>query len=245
MAYAAAAVMLVGMVGAVGYKAFRWRQSAALWHGRWEALHSNPAGMNHFRAANQRVARPSPMVAGRVVFLGASITEALDLEHSFRGADFVNRGTGGQLVWQQYLRLIPDAIDLNPESIVLKMCAINLLPDAPPLPETQFYFEQMVTAITQRGMKPILATTVPVTRRWDQDEAGGTATAKLRSFNDWLRAYARDHHFMVLDYAAALSDEQGYLIEALSEDGLHPNSEGRRRMIEVIRTVVVQGRVPR
>ena len=41
----------------------------------------------------------------------------------------------------------PDALDLNPEAVVIKMCAINLLPDAPPLEETQYYFAMLADTI--------------------------------------------------------------------------------------------------
>lgn len=240
----AAALCLFGLCGAVGYKAFRYRQDSKRWHDRWTSLHRNPAGLDRFRADNARLPRSEGMVPGRVVFLGASITEQLNLAQAFPGREFINRGTGGQLVWQQLLRLGPDALDLHPEQVVVKMCAINLLPDAPSLDETRYFFTQMVETIVRRGVKPVLATAVPVTRGWDRTEADGTATAKIRTFNDWVRSYARDHHHLVLDYASVLSDEQGYLIETFSEDGLHPNDTGRRRMLELIRSTLIQGRPP-
>jgi hypothetical protein len=39
-----------------------------------------------------------------------------------------------------------------------------------------------------------------------------------------------------------LADDQGYLPDSLTEDGLHPNDAGKRRMTELIRTVLVEGR---
>ncbi len=240
----AAALCLFGVCGALGYKAFRYRQDSKRWHDRWLSLHSNPAHLDRYRAANARLPRSDGPVAGRVVFLGASITEQLDLARAFPGHEFLNRGTGGQLVWQQLLRLGPDALDLHPEQVVVKMCAINLLPDAPGVDETRYYFTQMIETIRRQGVKPVLATTVPVTRAWDQAEAGGTATAKIRSFNEWVRSYGRAHHDIVLDYASVLSDDDGYLIDTFSEDGLHPNESGRRRMLELIRSSLLQGRMP-
>lgn len=241
---AVAALALLGVTGAVGYKAYRYRQDSKRWYDRWLALHANPSNRDHYRAANARVPHSEGLVEGRIVFLGASITESLDLRAAFPQREFLNRGIGGQMVWQQFLRLGPDALDLNPEGVVLKMCAINLQPDAPPLDETRYYFSLMADAVRRRGMKVIVATTVPVTRRWDREEANGTATARLREFNDWLRGYAREHHDVVIDYASVLSDEQGYLIETFSEDGLHPNDAGKRRMLELIRSVLIQGRMP-
>ncbi|MEZ4405495.1 MAG: GDSL-type esterase/lipase family protein [Polyangiales bacterium] len=241
IAYAAAAVVLLGVGAAGAYKALRWRRDANTWHTRWLALHSNPAGRDQYREDNARI-RSQPSVPHRVVFLGASITERIRFDQEFPEQPFVNRGASGQLVWQQLLRIEPDALDLRPESVVLKMCAINLLPDAPPFEETQYYFASMADRVRARGVKAILATTVPVTRRWDQDEAGGRATPLIRRFNDWVRDQARMHREVLLDYASVLQDEEGYLPNDLSDDGLHPNAAGQRRMIALIRSVIVEGR---
>jgi acyl-CoA thioesterase I len=236
----ALALMLTGL-GVVSYKAWRYRSDARTWHDRWLALHSDPAHRSRYRAENERI-RNEGVVPGRVVFLGASITDQLDLAGEFPGVPFINRGDGGQLVWQQLLRLEPDALELRPEMVVIKMCAINMLPDAPPFEETQFYFAQMADQVRGHGSKLVFATTVPVTRAWDRAEAGGNATPKIRRFNEWVRDQARMRRDMILDYASVLSDDEGYLPDSLSDDGLHPNQAGRRRMIGLIRSVLIEGR---
>lgn len=241
VAFVAAAAAVVAVTGAVAFKAWRYRKDAQLWHGRWLALHSDPGGLDQYRADNERL-RALGVQRHRVVFLGASITEMLDLAGSFPDRNFVNRGAGGQLVWQQFLRLDHDALSLRPEAVVLKMCAINLLPDAPPFEETQRYFAMMAERVRARGVKAVLATAVPVSRRWDMSEANGRATPQLVRFNNWVRDQARMHHDLLLDYAQVLADDQGYLPDSLTDDGLHPNEVGRRRMLALIRTVLVEGR---
>ncbi len=236
----AIALLLTGL-GVVSYKAWRYRADAKTWHDRWHMLHSDPAHRGHYRADNERL-RNQGVVPGRIVFLGASITEQLDLAGEFPGLPFVNRGDSGQLVWQQYLRIEPDALQLSPEMVVIKMCAINLLPDAPPFEESQFYYAAMADAVRAHGSKVVHATTVPVTRAWDRSEASGNATPLIRRFNEWVRDQARMRQETLLDYAQALSDEEGYLPDTLSEDGLHPNRAGRQRMTGLIRAVILEGR---
>ena len=236
----ALALMLTGL-GVVSYKAWRYRSDAQTWHDRWLGLHSDPAHRSRYRAENERL-RNEGVVPGRVVFLGASITDQLDLAGEFPGVPFVNRGDTGQLVWQQYLRLEPDALELRPEMVVIKMCAINLLPDAPPFEETQFYFAQMAEQVRSRHVKLVFATTVPVSRAWDRAEADGTATPKIRRFNEWVRDQARMRRDMLIDYASVLADDEGYLPDALTDDGLHPNRAGRQRMVGLIRAVLLEGR---
>lgn len=241
IAYVAAAVALLGAGGLVAFKAYRYRKDAQTWHDRWLALHSDPGNRDRYRADNERL-RAQGVVPHRVVFLGASITESLDLASAFPGRPFVNRGAGGQLVWQQLLRLDDDALNLRPEAVVLKMCAINLLPDAPTFDDTQRYYALMAERVRARGVKAILATTVPVSRQWDMAEANGRATPQIARFNQWVRDQARIHHDLLLDYAQVLADDQGYLPDSLTDDGLHPNEAGKRRMTELIRTVLIEGR---
>ena len=224
--YQGALALLLAGLGAMTYKALRYRSDARTWHERWLSLHADPAHRSRFAADNERL-RNEGVVSGRVVFLGASITEQLDLAAEFPTSHFVNRGDGGQLVWQQLLRVESDALSLRPEMVVLKMCAINLLPDAPPFDETQSYYAQLADRVRSHGVKVVHATTVPVSRTWDRVEAGGAATGRIRRFNEWLRDTARMRHELVLDYAAALGDDEGYLPDALTADGLHPRLHPR------------------
>jgi lysophospholipase L1-like esterase len=41
-----------------------------------------------------------------------------------------------------------------------------------------------------------------------------------------MREYAAKNHLIYLDYYSAMMDEQGYLKDELSNDGLHPNANG-------------------
>ncbi len=235
-----AAMLALCLGGVVTHKALRYRQDAQRWHARWLSLRRDPGGRDRYRADNARL-RAAGRVEHRVVFLGASITERLDLQRLFPDRNFVNRGEGGQLVWQQWLRLEPDALSLDPEAVVIKMCAINLLDDAPPYEQTQSDYAAMADTIRARHVKVILATTVPVTRAYDQAEGGGV-TVMITRFNEWVRDQARAHQDTLMDYAAAIADDEGYLPDALSDDGLHPNRMGMERMAQTIRTVLVEGR---
>lgn len=237
---AAAAALLLAGGALITVKALRYRKDAQRWHARWSALHGDPGTLARYRADNERLRREGP-APKRVVFLGASITEALDLVGQFPREPLVNRGIGGQLIWQQWLRLDADALSLSPAAVVIKTCAINMLPDAPPLEETQGYYRRMAEAIRGRGARVIYATCVPISRGYDRSEGDGHVRERVQRFNAWVRDEARQHDGTLLDYAAALGDAEGYLPDALSDDGLHPNAEGRRRMLDAIRTVVVDG----
>ena len=61
----------------------------------------------------------APAVAGRVVFLGDSITDGWDLAKYFPGKPYVNRGISGQTTMQMLVRMHPDVIHLRPAAFIL------------------------------------------------------------------------------------------------------------------------------
>jgi lysophospholipase L1-like esterase len=230
------AVLTLGaaLVAALGVRYVRQtRARAALAESRYARVMRDPAGLTRYRADDARL-RATQRVPGRVVFLGASITEGMDLATRFPGRDFINRGMSGQYVWQQYLRMPEDVFALAPEAVVLKVCAINLRDDAPPPEQTRGFFARMADEARARGIRPVLATVVPVARGYERERAAGDLHVRIAAMNDWIRAYARAHGDAVLDYAAALADPQGYMPDALSDDGLHPNARGYERMYAAI-----------
>jgi lysophospholipase L1-like esterase len=73
---------------------------------------------------------------GAIVFLGDSITESLDLAHSFPGLKVANRGIAGDTTRGMLCRLQDNVLDLQPKAIVL-LGGINDLFHAPQgTPET-------------------------------------------------------------------------------------------------------------
>jgi lysophospholipase L1-like esterase len=49
---------------------------------------------------------------------------------------------------------------------------------------------------------------------------------QIKALNEWMRKYAAGNHAIYLDYYSAMVDEQGFLKDEFSEDGLHPNAKG-------------------
>jgi lysophospholipase L1-like esterase len=49
---------------------------------------------------------------------------------------------------------------------------------------------------------------------------------QIRALNHWMKDYAARNRLIYLDYYSAMVDENGYLRDELSNDGLHPNAQG-------------------
>jgi lysophospholipase L1-like esterase len=51
-------------------------------------------------------------------------------------------------------------------------------------------------------------------------------TEQIVALNGWIRDFATRSGALYCDYYSALADQMSFLKNGLSEDGLHPNSQG-------------------
>ncbi len=49
---------------------------------------------------------------------------------------------------------------------------------------------------------------------------------KIVEMNKWLKSYAEKHRLTYLDYYSAMVDDNGFIRDGISFDGLHPNAKG-------------------
>src|SRR6266567_2901369 len=71
-----------------------------------------------YRDANAAL-KPPAAGENRVVFFGDSITDIWNLDESFPGKPYVNRGIGGQTTSQMLVRFRQDVINLQPKVVVI------------------------------------------------------------------------------------------------------------------------------
>ncbi|MBC8184860.1 acylhydrolase [candidate division KSB1 bacterium] len=175
----------------------------------------------------------------KIVLLGASITEDWELSKYFENSPFINMGIKGQFSGQYLLRFKRDVIDLKPKAVVIKLCAINITRDIP-FEVSRDNVLMMTQLAVANGIKPVLASIIPVTKEFDIKRSSKDITEEIKQFNSWLKNYAGKSGFEYLDYAKAMSDEMGYLKNAVSRDGLHPNEKGYEIMVSVLSQLIVE-----
>lgn len=190
---------------------------------------SDWANLVRYREANLPLAN-SPD-AGRVVFMGDSITEVWAAEPFFRdNVHFVGRGIGGQTALQMLARFRTDVIQLRP-AVVHIMAGTNDI--AQNLgPETQEealgYIASMTELAHSNGIKVVIGSVPPTADfPWRR---GMAPAAKIRQFNVKLAAYAASHGATYADYWGLLAASDGAMKPQYSRDGLHPNVTGYQAM---------------
>jgi lysophospholipase L1-like esterase len=119
--------------------------------------------LGRFHAANEAL-KKEPAVAGRVVFMGDSITDFWRLEDYFPGKPYVNRGIGGQTTPQMLVRMYPDVIELKPAAMVVLAGTNDISHNTGP--STAEMVQQNIMAMTElaqhHGIKTILCSILPV-----------------------------------------------------------------------------------
>jgi lysophospholipase L1-like esterase len=211
--------------------------------------------LGRYHKANEEL-KKQPADAKRVVFMGDSITDFWKLSDSFPGKPYVNRGIGGQTTPQMLVRMYPDVINLKPAAMVLLAGTNDIARNTGPA--TAEMIEQNITAITElaqlHGIKVILCSVLPVSdypflqHQGDPPPAPpapprvrmteGRPPADILKLNAWLKDYAGRVHAIYVDYFSAVVDEKGWLKDALSDDGLHPNDAGYKVMTPLVSAAI-------
>jgi lysophospholipase L1-like esterase len=172
----------------------------------------------------------------RVVFFGASITRRWDLESDFPKVNMINRGVGGQLVPGMLSRFKRDVLDLKPDAVIIKFCSINIRPHQQ-LQMLQEGMTMMAEMAQTKGIKPIISTIIPAGK--PEAHIGDFSVAdSLNKFNDWVRSYAESSGLPLIDFAAAIEDDQGYLPRDCSTDPVHVNDKGYGILAEAVQPVI-------
>lgn len=191
--------------------------------------------LGRYHADNQRL-KAEPAVAGRVVFLGDSITDGWKLAQSFPGKPYVNRGISGQTTSQMLVRMFPDVIDLKPAALVVLAGTNDIARNTGPV--TQKMIADNFQAITElakvHGIKVVLCAVMPVSDYTSRPQTARRPPADILKLNAWLKEYAAKAGVVYADYFAATVDEKGWLRQGISEDGLHPNAKGYELMAPVV-----------
>lgn len=219
-------ILIVSLIGnllglLVLYKAYDYRKKMML---AWAQSHDWVSEYNKKVPEHaQDLQNPS------LVFLGASITAHWDLAKYFPGRPFMNQGIDGHYAGHLLLRFQHDVADLHPYGVVLKLCEMNFAHQIP-LEISQNNLRMLATLAKANGIRPIIATTIPVTKKANQGKGEDSINGQIHAFNIWLREYAKQNQFEIIDYGSAMADQDGFLLPELTYDGIHPNDQGYAAM---------------
>ena len=170
--------------------------------------------------------------ARRIVFMGDSITEFWT--PSFWNQSYLNRGISGQTTPQMLLRFRADVIDLKPDTVVI-LAGTNDVAGNTGLASDDMIVGNifaMVELAQAHAIKVVLCAVLPANRYYWNPEI--KPADRIVAINERLKDYARRKRLVYVDYYTPMVDENKGLKKAYSEDGVHPNEAGYKRMIELV-----------
>lgn len=182
---------------------------------------------------NRKEGNPLPS-RPRVVFLGDSITDLWRLNEYFPDRDFVNRGISGQITGQMLGRMKADVLDLHPSAVVI-LGGVNDLAREIPLTAIEDNYAALSELASAAKIKVIFASLLPVSDAHKDANPAYEQTPShppvfINALNEWLDRYCAQHGYTFVNYYSALADSTGLFKSDLTDDGLHPNSQGYRVM---------------
>jgi lysophospholipase L1-like esterase len=222
--------------------------------------------LGRYHAANQELLK-QPVEPGRVVFMGDSITDGWRLAEMFPGKPYVNRGISGQTTAQMLVRMYPDVIALKPAAVIILAGTNDIARNNGP--QTLEMIQHNLMAMTElakgHGIKVILSAVMPISDTavpappagrgagpaGGPGGRGGRAAgpriqsaqrppADILRLNAWLKSYAASVGAVYADYYTAVVDEKGFFRAGMTNDGLHPNTEGYQLMNPVAAAAIEQ-----
>lgn len=210
-------------------------QSGAYWANFDKKLLVDFADLARFHSADARL-RPPSEGTDRVVFIGDSITEGWNLRKSFPKKAYINRGISGQTSSQILLRFRQDVINLHPAAVVILAGTNDLAENTGPatLSQIEGNLESMAQLGRANRIAVVLCSVLPSVRYWWHPQVRDPA-GRIRTLNHWLGTYAAAHHFVYVNYYAAMKDAAGGLKHDLSPDGVHPSPAGYAVMASLAR----------
>jgi len=223
----------------VAFKAINYRKSLNTANDHLSSIFRKYSSRDTHLESNQKLT-DNEAHDKRVVFMGASITEAWDLEKTFPDIEPINRGIYGNKVGGYLLRFRSDVLNLKPKAVVIKICSINFRPAGTvPFDEIRDYVISMVDLARAHQVEPVLATTVPI--RKDGERYGSySVTENVKLYNSWLKGYADIEGLKLIDYFSAMADQSGYMPENITTDHIHPNQAGYDLMANAVKPVLAE-----
>jgi len=182
-----------------------------------------------YRAANAAL-KPPAAGENRVVFFGDSITDIWNLDESFPGKPYVNRGIGGQTTSQMLVRFRQDVINLQPRAVVILAGTNDIGGNTGKISneDIEANYASIAELAKAHGIKVIFSSILPVHNYTPEsrDFFAQRPMERVLALNRWLKGYCAAKHLIYLDYFSALVDGKGLLKRELAQDGLHPNEAG-------------------
>jgi lysophospholipase L1-like esterase len=200
-----------------------------------QRLYDTVTSMPEVRSSRLAKFEAEPVIPGRVIFLGNSITQGGDWAKLTGDSTVVNRGIGADLTFGLRTRL--DDVTRRKPSKLFVLIGINDIskdiPDAVIAAEYRALVDSVraqspETKIFVQSILPLNPSVKNFPQHYDKQ-------ARVVAVNQLLRQMARATHVTYIDLWPVFVDRQNHLDASLTGDGLHLNQLGYERWVAFLK----------
>lgn len=183
-----------------------------------------------FKQLNQNVK------LGGVVFVGDSITQDYNIHEWYPNCHCYNRGIGGDTTINLLKRLDVSVYELKPKKIVL-LIGTN---DLELTNDSEISIAKRVEKIVEEihafdDIEIFLLSVLPTNQTMDKNTVGKRSINRIMALNKYL---SEIKHVNYIDMFSKLIDENKYLKESYSIEGLHLSQLGYQVMTDVLKPLL-------
>ena len=182
----------------------------------------------HYKSDNVAILKGAHPTA---VFMGDSITEGWGVgDPSLFTLGVLDRGISGQTSPQMLVRFYQDVVAQHPKAVHIMAGTNDVAGNTGPSSPEDFKnnIRAMVDLATANHIRVIVASILPAERfPWRPDIQ---PVDQIRQLNAWLRQFADQRKLIYADYYSSLTTPSGAFRPELSNDSVHPNSDGYAAM---------------
>jgi lysophospholipase L1-like esterase len=176
--------------------------------------------------------KSEPIVTGKIVFLGNSITEMGDWKKLTGDSTVINRGIGGDITFG-ILQRLDEVINRKPSKVFLLIGINDIGKDIPPTVIAdnikkilrRIQFESPATKIILQNILPVNPTINRFPQHYDKQ-------TKIIETNKLLIQVAKETNVPLVDLNKLFRDTKGNLQEKYTNDGLHINTAGYKIWVD-------------
>jgi len=177
--------------------------------------------------------RHEPVVTGKVMMVGNSLTEGGDWKKWLNDTSVINRGIGGDVTFG-VLRRLPDITERKPSKLFLLIGINDLSRNTP----DEVIMENIFTIASKirgrsRKTKIFVQSILPTNDTFKNLEKKFLGKGEhIVAINEQLRKYAAKMHYTFVDLYSHVVDGEGRLDARYTTDGLHLNAAGYKVWVE-------------
>ena len=200
-----------------------------------QRLYDTTTSMPEVRASRLAKFASEPVVTGRVIFFGNSITQGGDWAKLTGDSTVVNRGIGADVTFGLRTRL--DDVTRRKPSKLFVLIGINDIskdiPDAVIAAEYRMLIDSVraqspQTKIFVQSILPLNPTVKNFPQHYDKQP-------RVVAVNRLLQRMAHETHATYIDLWPIFIDKQNHLDATLTGDGLHLNQQGYERWVAFLK----------